>query len=67
MSRSDLSRLVILVFVGLFVLADAVLLVVRPERMWSYASQHDPWLRALIIAAVFGMLAHFAYEWWPRR
>lgn len=62
----DYVRLSLLVFVGLFILSDAVLLVARPEWMWSYASHTNYWLRALIITTWVGFALHLAYEWWPR-
>jgi hypothetical protein len=63
MDLGDFAKLGLLVFVGLFVLADAVLMLIRPEAMWSYASQRDYLLRALLVTVWIGFGLHLIFEW----
>ncbi len=64
MSIEDVVKLALLVFVGLFVLADGVLFVARPELMWSYASHTNYALRWLLVVIWVGFGLHLATEWW---
>lgn len=66
MSLPEISRLLILLTVGLFLVTDAALGVWAPERMWSYASQRDYLLRALILALYVGFGLHLVAEWWGK-
>lgn len=68
MALEDLAKLFILVYVGLLLLADAALEVIRPDAMWSVQLQRgDLRVGALVVVAFVLFGAHLVDQmrhWW---